>query len=148
VLVWFAVRREWRSLAVALLTTATIAGVSTVWAPGEWVRWVRFLTQHGGESGYMLYLRVSLALGITVVAARRDTPWLLAPAMFLSCPVVHGINNIIILMAIPRLVMMRRPVAPTGREVSGPGRRGSSSPDQAADVQATQLARPATPSGS
>ena len=111
VLLWFVVRREWRSLGIALLSTAVIAAISFVLTPSAWFQWLEFLTHHGAESGFTRYLRIIAAGVVAVVAARRDIPWLLAVAMFLSCPVVTGINNWILLAAIPRLVGMRRPDA-------------------------------------
>ena len=45
---WFAVRREWRSLGIALGATALIAGVSLVLAPGAWVDFLRFATANVG----------------------------------------------------------------------------------------------------
>ena len=42
-LLWFAVRREWRSLAVALGVTAAIAGVTFVFMPTQWIDWVSML---------------------------------------------------------------------------------------------------------
>src|SRR6185369_11929463 len=42
-ILWFVVRRDWRSLGIALGTTAAIAGVTFVIDPGAWGDWVRFL---------------------------------------------------------------------------------------------------------
>ena len=39
-LLWFAVRREWRSLAIALGATAAIVAVSFVILPDQWRDWV------------------------------------------------------------------------------------------------------------
>jgi len=43
-LLWFAVRREWRSLGIALAATAVIAGVSFAMAPGAWADYLAFIT--------------------------------------------------------------------------------------------------------
>ena len=42
-LLWFAARREWRSLAIALGFTAVIVGISLVVAPRMWLDWVEYL---------------------------------------------------------------------------------------------------------
>jgi hypothetical protein len=42
-ILWFAVRREWRSLGIAIGTTAAIAGVSFLIDPGSWGDWIRFM---------------------------------------------------------------------------------------------------------
>jgi len=39
-LVWFAVRREWRSLAIAATATAVVVAVSAAVAPGAWAGWI------------------------------------------------------------------------------------------------------------
>src|SRR5258708_4466880 len=50
-LLWFAVRREWRSLGIALGATALIASVSLVLAPGLWVDWFNLLSGLAGHEG-------------------------------------------------------------------------------------------------
>ncbi len=42
-IIWFAVRREWRSLAIAVGATAAIALLSYALAPGAWADWVATL---------------------------------------------------------------------------------------------------------
>ena len=49
-LVWFAVRREWRALAIALGATAAIAAVSFVLAPWMWREWVELLIAEVGQA--------------------------------------------------------------------------------------------------
>ena len=39
-LLWFAVRREWRQLAIAVGTTLAIVAISAVLAPGLWLDWI------------------------------------------------------------------------------------------------------------
>ena len=39
-LLWFAVRREWRNLAIALGATAAVVAVSAVIMPGAWLEWL------------------------------------------------------------------------------------------------------------
>ena len=47
-LLWFAVRREWRPLGIALGTTLAISAVSFVLAPGLWTSWFDLLAGGGG----------------------------------------------------------------------------------------------------
>lgn len=107
VLIWFVVRREWRHLAVASGATAAITSVSFLLSADLWTQWIRFLLNNGGESGYVLYVRVVAAGIIAGIAGHRGSPWLLAPAMFLACPVMNGISNLSLLAAIPRLLRVR-----------------------------------------
>ena len=47
---WFLVRREWRSLLVAIIGTVVIAAVSFAISPELWRQWFEFLTHHLTES--------------------------------------------------------------------------------------------------
>ena len=47
-LLWFAVRREWRNLAIALGATAAIVAVSFVIAPALWAEWLDVLAGRSG----------------------------------------------------------------------------------------------------
>lgn len=110
--VWFAARREWRSLAVAVGATFGIAAVSAAISPHLWPRWVHFLASASEDPS--VAPRVLAAILVTIYAARRDRPWLLAPAIVLASPVLHGIGQYLtICAAIPRL---RRPQRPSNRD--------------------------------
>ena len=50
-LVWFAVRREWRNLAVAVGLTGAIVAVSVAYAPRLWFEWVQFMTTLSPSDG-------------------------------------------------------------------------------------------------
>ena len=63
-LLWFAVRREWRALGIALGATALIVAVSYVVAPDLWRQWVDLLTaQSGGDVPELAAVRVPLWCG-------------------------------------------------------------------------------------
>ena len=65
-LLWFLLRREWRSLAIALGTTLAIVVGSFLLAPSAWFDWYSFLRGSTG-SGELLYLRMGAATVITTV---------------------------------------------------------------------------------
>src|SRR3954463_5007329 len=50
-LLWFAVRREWRSLAIALGATALIAFASFAVVPDQWRTWVQVVLDNAGKGG-------------------------------------------------------------------------------------------------
>ena len=52
-LLWFAVRREWRSLAIALGATALVIAASAVLTADAWVGWVRELIDNVGPSRHV-----------------------------------------------------------------------------------------------
>jgi Glycosyltransferase family 87 len=91
-LVWFAVRREWRSLAIALAATATVAAVSFAISPGAWVEWIRMLTatrELGPEwvvLPFPLALRVLAAAGLVAWGGLRDHRWTVPVAAFVALP--------------------------------------------------------------
>lgn len=93
-LVWFAARREWRALAIALGATAAVALISFVIAPGTWGAWVRALaadagspTPHGGLP-VPLIVRLPLALALVWWGGRTDRRWTVPVAAFLALPVI------------------------------------------------------------
>jgi hypothetical protein len=104
-LLWFLVRREWRSLAVALATTGAIALASFVLAPTAWFDWVAFLRGSTG-SGELLYPRLALSAVIVAAGALTGRRWTVPIAVWLALPVVW-IESWVILLAIIRL---REPV--------------------------------------
>ncbi len=93
-LLWFVARGEWRALSVAVATAAVIAGGSLALAPDIWVDWFRFLEGSTGRStvGHSvpvpLWVRLPLAAGLVVVAARTDRRWLLPLGVLLALPVI------------------------------------------------------------
>ncbi|MCY7419890.1 MAG: hypothetical protein LH650_15635, partial [Chloroflexi bacterium] len=93
-LLGFAVRREWRQLAIALGVTAGIVGVSFVLAPAMWQEWVDYLlTNASGTPGgawvpVPLWLRVGVSVAIVVWGARTDRPWTVPVASVIALPVL------------------------------------------------------------
>jgi hypothetical protein len=120
--VWFAARREWRNVAIAVGTTFGIAAVSAAASPHLWSEWFHFLlTTHPSRTGIappsalfptsvLLATELPIALALTIYAARRDRPWLLPVAMVFAEPVLAG-QALFMLAAMPRLFMATRLVA-------------------------------------
>lgn len=93
-LIWFAVRREWRELGIALGATAAIAAMSFVAAPDSWFKWVDQMTSSVGVellSSHIpvpLWLRVPLAVVLVVWGARTDRRWTVVVSSMLALPVL------------------------------------------------------------
>jgi hypothetical protein len=91
-LLWFVVRREWRSLAIALGATAAVVAVSVaIGGPDLWVAWIRSLagSQSAGYTplGWLpLPIRLAMAAAIVIVGARRGWRWVLPIAVVLAIP--------------------------------------------------------------
>ena len=106
-LVWFAVRREWRNLAIALAATAAIAGVSAVLAPQLWHDWLDLLRRsvtdrqvvEGAYLGIPVWLRLPFALAVITWGARTDRHWTVPIAILLAMPILW-INVFTLLLAV------------------------------------------------
>lgn len=87
-LLWFAARREWRALAIALGTTAVIAALSFAIAPDAWRDWIGLLRHDGGTQSSVLLVRIAIAAVIVVWGARTERRWTVPLAAMLALPVV------------------------------------------------------------
>jgi hypothetical protein len=107
-LLWFAVRREWRSLAIALVATAAAAGTAAVVAPSLWADWIGATLSNLDEPQQFsvpppLAFRLPLAAALVVWGARTDRTWTVAVAATAALPIlwVHGL--VVMLAAVPLL---------------------------------------------
>jgi hypothetical protein len=96
-LVWYAARREWRSLGLALATTAAVVGVSVVLDRDAWRGWIDMLlrAEFPALGGYLIYLPLPLWLRLLGAAllvawgARTDRAWVLPIGLMLALPTVY-----------------------------------------------------------
>jgi hypothetical protein len=108
-LVWFLVRREWRSLAIALGATAAIAAVSFVLLPDQWRAWVDVVLRNAGKGGTWasvpipLWLRLPAAVLFVVWGARTDRRWTVPVASMLALPALWYGGISMLLAVIPLL---------------------------------------------
>jgi hypothetical protein len=110
-LLWFAVRREWHSLAIALGATAAIALVSFVILPGQWRAWIDVVVQNAlaGRSGTWasvpipLWIRLPFAIALVVWGARTDRRWTVPVAAMLALPALWYGGLSMLLAVIPLL---------------------------------------------
>ena len=90
-LVWFAARREWRALGIALGVTLAVAAASFLLSPGLWSAWIGLLTR--GSSYHQpfetpLWLRVGLAALLVYCGARTDRRWTIPIAVAAAHPAI------------------------------------------------------------
>jgi hypothetical protein len=103
-LLWFAVRREWRALFIALAATAAIVAVSFVIQPEAWIRWPQVLTSNTGATKgtwaavpIPFLFRLPFALVLVVWGARTNRRWTVPIAAMLALPALwYGGLSIII----------------------------------------------------
>jgi hypothetical protein len=121
-LLWFAVRREWRSLGIALGATAVIAAVSFAILPDQWRDWADVVLRNAGKGGTWasvpipLWIRLPVAVAIVVWGARTDRRWTVPVASMLALPALWYGGISMLLAVIPLL--------PAGRssDADRPGR--------------------------
>jgi hypothetical protein len=106
-LLWFALRREWRSLAVALAATAAVVAVSAALAPDAWRRWVDVLTANAGKGGTWaavpipFLVRFPAALLLIAWGARTNRRWTVPVAAMLALPALWYGGLSIMLATLP-----------------------------------------------
>jgi hypothetical protein len=93
-LLWFAVRREWRSLAIVAVATAAIAAVSFVLMPDAWHAWVQVLRNNAGKGGsgtwaavpIPFFARLPFAVALVIWGARTNRRWTVPVSAMLALP--------------------------------------------------------------
>lgn len=111
-LLWFAVRREWRSLWIAFGATLVVAAVSYSMMPWAWAEWVSVLTNVAGRNGTWaavpipLLVRLPFAIAIVVWGARTDRRWAVPVASMLALPALWY-GGLSMLLAV--IVLQREP---------------------------------------
>ena len=108
-LLWFAVRREWRALAIALGATAALVAVSLAFDLRLWQEWLSGAILRVANEGVgqpmlplPLVLRLPAAAALVVWGALRDRRWTVPAAAALAVP-VPWFSALAILAAIPAL---------------------------------------------
>jgi hypothetical protein len=106
-LLWFVVRREWRSLAVALGGTALVVGVSFLIAPWMWREWIELLLAEAGKPMAQKAIPIPLAPRLVAAAllvvwgARTDRPWTVVVAAWLAIPAMWWYSCVMLLGILP-----------------------------------------------
>jgi hypothetical protein len=91
-LLWFAVRREWRNLALAVGATAAISIVTFVILPAQWLGWAQMLLDSAGTPPpwpalpIPLWLRLPVAAAVVAWGARTDRAWTVPVSAALALP--------------------------------------------------------------
>jgi hypothetical protein len=109
-LIWFAVRREWRRLAIALGVTGAIAATTFLIAPQLWSEWLTqnvLKTAAGEPLGQIsiaipLVARLPLSVVLVTWGARTNRPWTVPAAATLALPIlwVSGLATLAAIVAI------------------------------------------------
>jgi hypothetical protein len=91
---WFAVRREWLNMGIAIAATLAVIAAVALFTPGLWADWFQLLMSSTGSSTVPgsvpipLVLRLPFAVALIAFAAWRDERWLLPIGVLLLMPVI------------------------------------------------------------
>jgi hypothetical protein len=105
-LAWFAFRREWRNLGIALVATAAVTAVSFALAPNWWAEFFQAMTVQAPAAVDVppaaipipLPIRLVVALVVVAYGARTDRAWLVPVAATIAAPALWW-NVLVILVA-------------------------------------------------
>lgn len=110
-LLWFAVRREWRHLFIALGVTGAVVAVSVAIGPHLWISWFELLRdasqappvpfQPNAPFPIPLLFRLPLAAALVIWGARTDRKWTVPVAVVLALPVIWTASLAILVAVIP-----------------------------------------------
>jgi hypothetical protein len=113
-LLWFAVRREWRPLAVAAAATALVVVASALVMPQAWRDWVDVVIANAGKGGTWaavpipLWARLPVAVTLVVWGARTDRSWTVPVSAMLALPALWYGGLSMLLAVIPLRAAGRR----------------------------------------
>ncbi len=104
-LLWFAIRRRWRDLAIAIGVTAAIVAVSFVLHPDRWFDYVRLLTGSPAPAVAPYYLpfwvRLGPALAFIVWGGWKGYRWPVVVGSTLALPVFYTISPAMLVGVLP-----------------------------------------------
>jgi Glycosyltransferase family 87 len=110
---WYVVRREWRNLAIAVGGAGVVVAIAFVIEPAPWIAWLTHISSESYQAGNLvpvpIGVRLPVAALLVIFAARTDRPWILAPAVALSLPLLW-LHGLAVLVAITPLVRASRRV--------------------------------------
>ena len=109
-LLWFLVRREWRSLAIAFGATVAVAAISILLMPAAWAEWLEVLSRIAGRNGTWaaipipLVVRAPVAVALVVWGARTDRRWTVPVAGMIALPALWygGLTMLLATIALNR----------------------------------------------
>jgi hypothetical protein len=113
-LLWFALRREWRPLAVALGATAAAAAVSYLLMPQAWRDWIDLLRGNTGKGGTWaaipipLLVRGPIGVALIVWGARRNQRWTVPVGAMLALPALWYGSLSMLLAVLPLTTRQER----------------------------------------
>lgn len=104
-LLWFALRRQWRALAVVTVSTVAIAAVSLLFWADQWPGYVALVTSGAAPAvkpyHLSLWVRLPFAVALVAVGAWRGWRWTVPAAATLALPVFYPISLSLLVGCLP-----------------------------------------------
>ncbi|MFL5681212.1 MAG: glycosyltransferase 87 family protein [Chloroflexota bacterium] len=128
-LLWFVGRRDWRSLAIAVATTAAIVAVSFLVAPDLWRQWLdtmrdslSFVPPRRYPIDIPFTVRAPIAAAVALWGGWTNRRWTVPVAATLALPIVwvHGLAMLVAVIPLLRLDTRTRPVPAVASARRGP----------------------------
>ncbi|MFM2105325.1 MAG: hypothetical protein RL338_357 [Chloroflexota bacterium] len=123
-LLWFAARREWRPLGIALAVTAAVALPTAVLRPDLWRDWIALLADNAGVAQWVpLAIRLPVAGLVALWGGRRGARWTVPLAATIALPHLWW-NHLSLIVGVVPLLLADRATPPwirTPRAVTGSG---------------------------
>jgi len=123
-LLWFAARREWRHLGIALGATAAIAALSWAAAPGAWADWLGVLAESstktidaGSAVPVPLWLRLPAGALLVAWGASTNRRWTVPVTAMLALPAMWYGGLCMLLAVLFLRTDPAREAAPPGSQV-------------------------------
>jgi hypothetical protein len=127
-LLWFALRREWRHLAIALGATVVLAAISFALAPTAWFEWFGLLAHEAQNElgpGWAVILPFPLAIRLLAAAllvtwgALTDRRWTVVVSAFVALPATWFTALTMLIGVIPLVGAGWAHQTPTGSAAGG-----------------------------
>jgi hypothetical protein len=119
-LLWFAFRREWRSLGIAIVATVLVSAVSFAMAPSLWRDWFNLLVAASRAPDMQfivpiaVWYRLPLSIALLYWGARSDRRWTVPVASCIALPVLE-LNGFAMLVAVIPLLNPPSAESPAAR---------------------------------
>lgn len=111
-LIWFAARREWRPLGIALAVTAAVALPTVLLRPDLWRDWIALLADNAGVAQWIpLGVRLPAAALVALWGGRRGARWTVPVAATIALPHLWW-NHLSLIVGIVPLLFADRATPP------------------------------------
>jgi hypothetical protein len=151
-LLWFAIRREWRSLAIALASTAAVVALTFALWPDRWIAYLHFVLFGAPNLPavppfyWPLAIRLPIALVVVAIGSLRGWRWAIVAGSTIALPIFYIPSIAMFVGVLPYLrttfaKAAARRLAPPTSPTSRAAPEGAASPGSAPIPEAAAASR-------